>query len=99
MVGVIPVGYYDGFFRSAGEIRSYVLIKGQRAPIIGRVSMNLITVDLTDVKGVEENDLVTLIGKDTEEEISAGTFADWSGTIHYEVVARLSSSLDRVIIN
>ncbi len=98
LVGVIPVGYFDGFFRSAGEIRSYVLIRGQRAPIIGRVSMNLITVDLTDVHGVEENDLVTLIGKDGGEEISAGTFGDWSGTIHYEVVARLSSELKRIVV-
>lgn len=98
LVGVIPVGYYDGFFRSAGEIRSYVLIRGKRAPIIGRVSMNLITVDVSDIKGVMENDLVTLIGKDGKEEIDADTFGNWSGTIHYEVLSRLSKDLKRIVV-
>ena len=98
LIGVIPVGYYDGYRRAIGETKSYVLVRGQRAPLIGRVSMNLITVDLSNIEGVSENDIVTLIGEDGSEFISASCFAEWAGTIHYEVLSGLNPKIKRIIV-
>jgi alanine racemase len=58
--------------------------------------MNLIVIDVTDVKGAKIGDVVTIIGKDGKSEITADDWAEWSQTINYEVVARLNSAITRV---
>ena len=93
-VAVLPVGYADGYSRSLSN-RSYVLIHGQRAPILGRVCMNIIMVDVTDIEGVALEDEVVLLGSSGDERISAELMAEWSGTINYEVVTRISPCLER----
>lgn len=96
-IAVLPVGYSDGIDRRLSNI-GYVLIKGRRAPIRGRVCMNLIMVDVTDIPGVKLYDAATIIGRDGDEQITADTHAGWSQTINYEILARLSPMLPRFVI-
>jgi alanine racemase len=97
-LALLPVGYYDGYPRSLSN-RGHVLINGRRAPIRGRICMNLMMVDVTHIKGVKLGSEVTLIGQDHEEKISAVDLAEWAGTIHYEILARLSSTCIRLIVD
>ncbi|MFQ5606806.1 MAG: alanine racemase, partial [Candidatus Zixiibacteriota bacterium] len=99
-IAVLPVGYFDGLDRKLSNV-GHVLIGGQRARIVGRVSMNNMTVDVTELAHEKENLLeavVTLIGVDGAERITAEMIADWTGTIQYEALARLGESLPRVVI-
>ncbi|MBN2587978.1 MAG: alanine racemase [Candidatus Fermentibacteraceae bacterium] len=95
-LGVLPVGYADGYDRKCGN-SAHVLVRGKRAPVLGRVCMNLIMIDLTDIPDARLEDEVVLLGRDGEECISAETMAEWVGTINYEVVTRISPFLPRVI--
>jgi alanine racemase len=83
-IALLPVGYSDGFRRagSSGVGDGWVMIAGRRAPVVGRVSMNLITVDVTDIAGVAVGDEVVLLG----EGVTADDHARWSGTISYEIL-------------
>jgi len=96
-LAVLPVGYCDGYGRSLSN-RAYVLISDRRAPVRGRVCMNLTMVDTTDIKRVKLEDIATIIGKGARESISVEQLADWSGTINYEVLARLSPLTPRLIV-
>jgi len=96
-LAVIPIGYYDGLDRHLSN-RAYVLIKGKRAPVRGRICMNLTMVDISDIKNVKPEEEVTIIGQSGNETISANHLADWANTINYEILARLSSTTPRVII-
>jgi alanine racemase len=95
-VGVLPVGYADGYDRALGN-RAHVLVRGRRAPVIGRICMNLCMVDVTDVPESRLDDEVVLLGADGDERISAETLAEWAGTINYEVVSRISPLLPRIV--
>ena len=96
-LGVLPVGYADGYDRALGN-RAHVLVRGRRAPVIGRICMNLCMVDLTDVPGTKLEDEVILLGASGTELISAETMAEWAGTINYEIVARISPLLPRKVL-
>jgi len=96
-VGILPVGYADGYDRALGN-RAYVLVRGRRAPMLGRICMNLTITDMTDIPGVQLEDTVTLLGSDGGERISAELMAEWAGTINYEVVTRISPFLARRIV-
>jgi len=93
-VGILPVGYADGYDRALGN-RAHVLVHGKRAPVIGRICMNLAMVDLTDVPGAHLEEEVVLLGTSGSERISAETMAEWAGTINYEIVTRISPLLPR----
>ncbi|MFH1686275.1 MAG: alanine racemase [bacterium] len=95
-LAIIPVGYADGYARALSNL-AHVLIRGRRAPVRGRVCMNLTMVDVTDVKGARQGDTVTLIGSDGDQVITAEKLAAWSGSINYEILARLSPLLPRVV--
>jgi alanine racemase len=97
LIGVIPAGYWDGLDRGLSSIGN-VIIKGQRAKIIGRICMNMAMVDLTDIKNVKVEDEVVLLGWQGTEEISADELARKLGTINYEVVTRINPLLPRVIV-
>ncbi len=92
-VGIIPVGYADGYDRRLSN-RGWVVIHGLRAPILGRVCMNLCMVNVTNVATAKSGDLVTLIGRD----VSADDLADLIGTINYEVTTRINWSVPRVVV-
>jgi alanine racemase len=97
LVGVLPIGYSDGYDRALGN-RAHVLVRGKRAPVIGRICMNLSMVDLTDIPGTALDDEVVLLGNAGDERISAETMAEWAGTINYEIVARLSPLFPRIVV-
>jgi alanine racemase len=98
-VAVLPVGYFEGYPRMASGSQAYVLIKGNRCPIVGRICMNMMMVDVTHVsQPVEVGDIVTLIGQDKAEFIGASDVAAWAQTIHYELLSRLNPAIERRII-
>ena len=95
-IAVLPVGYADGLRRSPQTWRE-VLIRGMRAPLVGRVSMEKTAVNVSHIAGVRAGDEVVLLGKQGDDEISADEIADWLGTINYEVVTTLSARVPRVV--
>ncbi|RMF58564.1 MAG: alanine racemase [Calditrichaeota bacterium] len=96
-IAVIPVGYSDGYDRGLSN-QGYVLVHGKRAPVRGRVCMNLMMVDVTDIPKVKLEDEVVLIGNQGKEQITADELANWSGTINYEIVSRINSDIPRIIV-
>jgi alanine racemase len=84
LIATLPVGYDDGYPRILSNI-GQVLVRGQRAPLVGRVSMNMITIDVTHIPGVNEDDEVVLLGGQGDECISAEEVARLSHTINYEI--------------
>ncbi|MDH3590892.1 MAG: alanine racemase [Planctomycetota bacterium] len=90
-IATLPVGYHDGYaFRLGGKAE--VLVRGQRAPVVGRVSMDYLTVDVGHVAGARVGDEVTLLGPG----LDARELADRAGTIPYEVFTRLGNRVERV---
>ena len=87
-IGVLPIGYAEGIPRAVSN-RGAVLIDGKRCPIVGRVCMNMTMVDVTSVTSATPGLQVTLIGRDGDAILSAEDWANWAGTIDYEIVARL----------
>lgn len=96
-IAVLPVGYYEGYPRLASNRGSYVLIKGQRCPIVGRICMNMMMVDVSHVGPLDVGETVTLIGQDGDEMLDAATVAEWAQTIHYELLSRLNPLIPREI--
>ncbi len=94
VIATLPVGYADGYRRSLSGI-GHVLIHGKRAPILGRVCMDQIMVDVTDIPDVALDDKVILIGRSGEEEITVDDIAAATGTINYEIVCGLSRRIPR----
>ena len=94
-VATVPVGYADGYRRSLSG-RFYVLIRGKRAPILGRVCMDQMMVDVTDIPDVALNDRVVLVGRSGSEEITMEQMAATLDTINYEVVCGISRRVPRV---
>jgi alanine racemase len=97
LLAVLPVGYADGYDRKLGNT-AYVLLKGKRAPVVGRICMNMTMVDVTDIPDVGLEDEVVLLGSSGSESITAETMAGWAGTINYEIVCRISPLLERRIV-
>jgi alanine racemase len=95
-IAVIPVGYADGFRRAPTRWQA-VLVRGQRAPIVGRVCMDQTMINVDHIPGVRIGDEVVLIGKQGEDEITANEVANWLGTINYEVVSEILARVPRVV--
>ena len=91
----VTCGYGDGYHRTAGK-DGYVLIRGKRAKIIGRVCMDQMMADVTDIEGVQAGDEAVLIGGDGPERITAEEIASWAGTISYEILLSCGSRVERV---
>jgi alanine racemase len=96
-LAVLPVGYADGYDRGLSGA-AHVLIRGVRAPVLGRVCMNVIMVDATDVPGATAGDEVVLLGRQGDESITAEDLARLSGTINYEVVTRAAPGAPRILV-
>ncbi|MFI5281626.1 MAG: alanine racemase [Candidatus Dormibacterales bacterium] len=93
-VATVAIGYADGVLRARAN-RGHVLVRGQRAPLIGMVSMDAITVDVTEASDIQVGDVVTLIGVDGHERITGEQVAEWSGTISYEVLTAIGPRVER----
>jgi alanine racemase len=110
-VALLPVGYADGYSRSMSWANvtasnvgdtdqpvGEVLVRGHRAPVLGRVSMDLTVVDVTGIPGVEVGDEVALLGAQDGERVSAEEMAQWRGTIAYEVLCGVGARVRRVAV-
>ena len=94
-VATLPVGYADGYNRLLSN-KGYVVIKGKKAPVIGRVCMDQITVDVSGIDGVKQGDEVILMGDGTDNALTADGMAQLTGTIGYEIVCDISKRVERV---
>ena len=94
MVATVPVGYADGYRRSLSG-KFYVLIRGKRAPILGRICMDQMMVDVTDIGDVQVNDKVVLVGSDGEETITMEQIAQAADSFNYEFVCGISRRVPR----
>lgn len=97
VMAVLPVGYAEGYPRALSN-RGRVLIKGRSARVLGRVCMNIVMVDVTDIPSVEVGEVATLLGSDGDERVTAEELAEIAGTINYEILSRISPLLPRVVV-
>lgn len=96
-IAVLPVGYWDGYDRKLSGLGN-VLIRGKRCKVVGRICMNMMMVDVTDVKGAAAEDEVVLLGSQKKDMISAEELAGKIGTINYEVITRINPWLPRIAV-
>ncbi|MBN2346262.1 MAG: alanine racemase [Candidatus Aminicenantes bacterium] len=96
-IAVLPVGYYDGYDRKLSNT-ALVLVRGAKAPVRGRVCMNMIMADVTHVRGVKVGDPVLLLGREGRERIDADMLAEWCGTIQYEILSRINPLIPRIVV-
>lgn len=97
VLATLPLGYADGFTRLLFA-KGQVLVKGQKAPLVGRVCMDQCMIDITDIPGVETGEEVVLIGRQGKGSISVEELAEKIGTINYEVVCMISQRVPRVYL-
>lgn len=95
LIGIIPLGYADGYSRLFSN-NADVLVRGKRVPVVGRICMDLMMVDLTDIKSVKENDEVVILGNQGKESITAYELASRANTIPYEILTSLGSKSRRI---
>ena len=95
-IGIVAVGYGDGYPRELSEGKGQVLIKGVRVPVIGRICMDQLMIDITGIPGIKRGDIATLIGGSVNEMIPADQVADSAGTIANELLSRLGNRLPRI---
>lgn len=93
-VATIACGYGDGYHRACSG-KAQVLVRGRRARVLGRICMDQMMADVTDIPGVMPGDVVTLMGRDGQETITAEEIASWAGTISYEVLLAATGRVDR----
>jgi len=97
LIGLVMCGYADGLPRALSN-RGSVLVRGRRAPIVGRVCMDMCMVDLSDIPDVAVDDEVVIIGRQGEQEISADEVAELCGTISYEILCGISARVPRLYL-
>ncbi len=93
-IAILPVGYWHGYPRALSGI-GQVLVKGKRAKVLGRVSMDMIVVDVTGI-ACRFGDVATLIGRDSRDEITAQEFAFTAGASYYEIITRINPLIERI---
>jgi alanine racemase len=98
LIATLPIGYADGYARALSN-RGEVLVRGRRARVVGRISMDLTMIDVTEVPGVELGDEVVLWGKQGEGEIRVDEVAAWAETISYELLTTVGRRIPRVYVN
>jgi len=100
LIATLPIGYHDGYMRGLSN-RAHVLVRGMYAPVVGRVSMDLTLIDVTNVTGVEIDDEVTLLGRDrqnAELKVTAEDLARIVGTLSYEVTCGVAERVPKVYV-
>jgi alanine racemase len=97
-IAVIPIGYADGYNRLFSN-NAEMLVRGKRAPVVGRVCMDLTMIDVTDIEGVGEGDEVVILGAQGGETVSAADLSGIIGTIPYEILTSLGSRARREYVN
>jgi len=97
-IATVPIGYGDGYPRSLSN-KGEVIVRGRRAPIVGRVCMDQFMIDVTDIPGVSEGDRVTLAGSDGDECITVEELGDVSGRFNYELACDIGRRIPRVYVS
>ena len=97
VIATIPVGYADGYPRALSN-KSHVLIHGKKAPVLGRVCMDQLMVDVTFIPEAKEGDTVTLIGKDGDEVITMESLSELSDHLNYELVCDIGKRVPRLFV-
>lgn len=95
-IAIVPVGYFEGYDRRLSNV-AHALVHGVRAPVRGRVCMNMCMIDVTDVPAARAGDVATLLGSDGDDRVSAEQLAGWMGSIHYEAVSRIHMNQPSVV--
>jgi serine/alanine racemase len=95
-LATVSIGYNDGLPRQSSDSGAMCLVRGFKVPIVGRICMDMLMIDVTGIDQVKPGDVVTLIGNDGDEEIRCEDVAAWSGTISYEILCRINGRLPRV---
>lgn len=96
-IAIIPIGYWHGLPRSVSS-KGEILIRGQKAKILGKVSMDMIVVDITQINDAKAGDIATIIGADRKNIITADNLAEKAGTINYEIVTRINPLITRIYL-
>jgi alanine racemase len=94
LIATVPIGYADGYPRHVRAAE--VLVRGQRAPLVGAVCMDMMMMDVTDVPGAAVGDEVTLLGCDGDHRITVDQIASWAGTVNYEILCGISKRVPRI---
>tara|TARA_B100000809_G_C15070826_1_gene505933 strand:+ start:109 stop:411 length:303 start_codon:yes stop_codon:yes gene_type:complete len=94
---IVPMGYYEGYDRRLSNLK-YVLVNGTRAPVRGRVCMNMLMVDIRYIPSAQAGTQITLLGKDGEKEVSADIWAAGIGGINYEAIFGSQPDVPRIPI-
>lgn len=97
-LAVLPVGYAEGYDRKLSG-RGIVRVRGTRAPVLGRICMNMMMIDVSHLPDLQVGEAVTLLGGARDQRITADELAALIGTIHYEVVTRIASHLPRIVVS
>jgi alanine racemase len=97
-IATLPVGYADGYTRALSN-RGKVLIGGRACPVLGRVTMDQIMVDVTDVPDVQVGNEAVLLGRQGESALTAAALAEWAQTISYEILCGISARVPRVVVS
>jgi alanine racemase len=96
-IALVMCGYGDGYRRSFGN-RAHVIVHGRRAPVVGRVAMDMCVVDVTAIPGVVPGDVVTLLGRDGDERVDADELATLADTISWEILTGISARVPRLYV-
>jgi len=96
-IALVMCGYADGYRRGFGN-RAHVLVRGRRAPVVGRVAMDMCMVDVTAVPGVSVGDVATLLGRDGDERVDADELAALADTISWEILAAVTARVPRLYL-
>ena len=97
-VATLAAGYADGYPRHLSNRDAAVLVRGQRCPMLGRVTMDLMMIDVSHIEDAAMGDEVVLMGRQGEQEISAAELAERADTITWEIVTRIGSRVRRVYL-
>ena len=93
-LAIVPIGYADGYpWRASGQAQA--LIRGHRVPVVGRVTMDMIVIDVTGIEGLNVGEPVVLLGRQGDERITLHDLASWAGTITYEILCGISKRMPR----
>ena len=98
LIATLPVGYADGYPRVLSN-RGEALVRGKRAPVAGRVCMDLTMLDVTDIRNTQQGDEVVLLGRQESDDITADEMAAWADTISYEIFTSIGARVPRIHIN
>ncbi len=96
-IAVLPVGYYDGYDRHLSN-HGVVLLSGRLCPVVGRICMNMMMVDVSDAPHVKKGDVATLLGREGMHSVTADELAERVGTINYEIVTRINPLIPRFVV-